>query len=337
MAILMNENAVTQRRAVSSRRTVMGRSMGARVLLALLAVAGLALTQDDDGGPPKLKRGRPDAQRQTTRTSETTLEKVETPQPAPASPATPDPAATEKVSEQAAPPPQDSGDPFLDKARRVAAAFTDGLPNFLCQEIMARYVSTTRPVSWRALDTLSIDLVYEDHKENYKNIKINGKPTGKSLEESGGAWSTGDFGTLQAALFDEGTEADFHAAGNARLDGRDAIRYDLSVAQDRSGWTLAADNQRITVGYKGSVFLERETARVLRIEIEAARIPASYPFDTAEWTIDYGYTRIGGTEYLVPTRSETLNCSRGTRACSRNVIDFRNYRRFAGESNITFE
>ena len=34
--------------------------------------------------------------------------------------------------------------------------------------------------------------------------------------------------------------------------------------------------------------------------------------------------------------AENLTCVRGTPNCTRNVIDFRNYRKFAGESVITF-
>lgn len=312
-----------------------------RCFFAMLLLAAACLAQDDDGGPPKLKRGRPDGSRQTTKTSETTLETVAPAAPprsnAPTTAEESAPPGAPTLRKQAGQPAPESSDPFLDRAREAALAFTERLPNFLCQEIVARYQSDTRPVSWRALDTLSMDLVYEDHKENYKNIKINGKPTGKSLEESGGAWSTGDFGTLQAALFDEATEADFHSSGSDRLIGKDAVRYDLSVEKERSGWTLNADGQAITVGYQGTVWLERETARVLRLEIQAVRIPSNYPFSSAEWSIDYGYTRIGTDEYLLPTRSETLNCGRGTRYCSRNVIDFRNYRRFTGESTIIFD
>jgi hypothetical protein len=33
---------------------------------------------------------------------------------------------------------------------------------------------------------------------------------------------------------------------------------------------------------------------------------------------------------------ETLTCERGTNRCSRNVIDFRNYHRYAGDASIEF-
>jgi hypothetical protein len=56
-----------------------------------------------------------------------------------------------------------------------------------------------------------------------------------------------------------------------------------------------------------------------------------------ESATDYQYVRLGGTQqYLLPVHSETLSCQRGTSLCAKNTIDFRNYRKFEGQSTITF-
>ena len=39
----------------------------------------------------------------------------------------------------------------------------------------------------------------------------------------------------------------------------------------------------------------------------------------------------------MPTHSESLSCMRGSSDCTRNVIDFRNYRKFGADTTITFE
>jgi hypothetical protein len=39
-------------------------------------------------------------------------------------------------------------------------------------------------------------------------------------------------------------------------------------------------------------------------------------------------------QYLLPVHSENLSCQRGTSICSRNAIDFRNYKKFGSESTI---
>ena len=66
-------------------------------------------------------------------------------------------------------------------------------------------------------------------------------------------------------------------------------------------------------------------------------MPVLFPFDTVETATDYDFVRLAATEqFLLPVESEVLNCQRGSSACSRNKIEFRNYRKFGAESNITF-
>jgi hypothetical protein len=56
-----------------------------------------------------------------------------------------------------------------------------------------------------------------------------------------------------------------------------------------------------------------------------------------ESTVDYDFVLIGNKKFLLPTHSEALSCMRGTSECTRNVIEFRNYKKFGAETDITFE
>jgi hypothetical protein len=90
--------------------------------------------------------------------------------------------------------------------------------------------------------------------------------------------------------------------------------------------------------YKGSVWIDPKTARVMRIEMQAHGFPSVFPADHVESATDYQYIRLGDAkQYLLPVHAETLNCQRGSDICTRNTIDFRNYRKYSGESTITFE
>jgi hypothetical protein len=42
----------------------------------------------------------------------------------------------------------------------------------------------------------------------------------------------------------------------------------------------------------------------------------------------------GGSRYLLPVKSENLACFRGRPRCTRNEIEFRNYRKFSVESQV---
>jgi hypothetical protein len=88
--------------------------------------------------------------------------------------------------------------------------------------------------------------------------------------------------------------------------------------------------------YKGAIWIDKETGRVLRIEMQANRMPQEFPYDKVESATDYEFTRIGEGQFLLPVHSETLMCERGTNICSRNTIDFRNYHKYAGEATIIF-
>jgi len=86
------------------------------------------------------------------------------------------------------------------------------------------------------------------------------------------------------------------------------------------------------------VWIEKKNGRVLRIEMQTRNMPSEFPLDKVETAADYEYVRIGGSQqFLLPVHSETLSCQRGTSVCSRNAIDFRNYKKYSGEASITFD
>lgn len=275
---------------------------------------------NDGDAPPKLRRGVPDrvaAQRKE--------EDAAPPRPeiAPLPPPTPAQTVNPRMA-------------FVEKAREVAGTFLQGLPNYVCQELTTRYASETRVPSWNVIDTVSADLVYEDGKESYRNLAINGKASKKAPEESG-AWSTGEFGTILAAVFSPGTAAKFKFAQDDTIAHRPASVYDFAVERVRSGWNIHVPGQYIYPAYKGSVWIDKESAHALRIEMQAKEVPVEFPLVSVETAVDYDYITLGTPEkFLLPVRAEVLSCQRGSNECQRNVIEFRNYHKFTGKSSIQF-
>ncbi len=303
---------------------------------------------DTDTGPPTLKRGAaakkpaPPAQMASNappasaagRVSEPPAASRETVSSAPGEIA-PRPADAEPRPEpvaDSAPPP----DPRIEKARTAASTFTDTLPDYVCQEQMTRFASTTHIVDWRPLDIVSAELVYEKGRERYGKLAINGKPTKKTMEELPGAWSTGEFGTVLVDILSPSTAADFRYRRMSRSGGRDAYMFDFEVDHEHSHWHINAPSQSVLPPYRGSMWIDKETGRVLRIEMQAIHMPQEFPYDKVETATDYEYTRIGEGQFLLPVHAETLMCERGTNMCARNTIDFRNYHKYAGEATIIF-
>ncbi len=233
--------------------------------------------------------------------------------------------------------PAHPDDVRIEKAREAALGFTESLPNYVAQQFTARFVSQSHITNWQAQDVISAEVVYEGGRERYRNLAINGKPTKKSMEELPGSWSTGEFGILLVDLFSRGTAAEFRYRKESRTSGRDALLYDYTVERENSHWRVQVASQTVLPAYRGSVWIDKETSRVLRIEMQARNVPSEFPLDKIETALDYEFVRLADRQFLVPVHSETLSCQRGTNVCSRNAIDFRNYHKYSGESNIQFE
>jgi len=270
-----------------------------------------------DGGPPKIKRGKPERVVRAEREAATA--RVATPAAAPA------PSVSLDLPME---------DPQITKAREAANEFTSSLPNYLVRQYTTRYWSDTAKVDWRPLDVLSLTVVYENGKESYRQVRVNNKLVSKPLETLSGTVSRGEFGSTLADLLSTSTNADFRRRGTAQIGGRTAWRFDFKVELANSHWTIHIGSQSIRPAYKGTIWVDRDTSRVLRIEMQAVNLPGDYPLDVTEWVVEYGSVKLGTREFLVPVKAEVLACWRGSAQCSRNATEFRNYQRFAGESDL---
>jgi hypothetical protein len=308
------------------------------------AAPAAPVTRDpDDPGPPKLKRGGvadPARERAPDTPEQTAANRI---------PTAPE-RGVERVTDGSRPTvirgdaDEDAvrsvarkDEPLIRRAADAAMEFTETLPSYVCTEMVARSQSESTPANFQPIDVVTMEVLYVDGREDYRNIQINGKKTVKKIEETGGAWSTGEFGTVLVDLFSPATGAAFHYRRDSRAGGVMAKMYDYEVAIEGSHWAIHTASQTYKPAYTGSVWIDPATSRVLRIEMEAKGLPAEFPLDHVESATDYQYIRLGDLkQYLLPVHAETLSCQRSSVYCQRNVIDFRNYHKYTGESTITF-
>jgi hypothetical protein len=222
---------------------------------------------------------------------------------------------------------------LIERARQATFEFSEKLPNFICQEFMARSTKRGRETEM-PLDVVSAEIIYADAQETYRNVKINDRPTNQNLQEIGGSWSTGEFASTLLELFRPDTYAQFRSGGVSPISGFSAQVFDFQVRSESSHWRLQAGSQTLTAAYGGSVWVDPTSARVLRIEMQARSIPPDFPMDTVESAVDYSYVTIGGASVLLPVHAESLGCERGTSYCSHNIIDFRNYHEYKVDFKI---
>ena len=183
---------------------------------------------------------------------------------------------------------------------------------------------------------VTADLAYVNGKEDYRNFRIDDRPVDLPIERTG-SWSTGEFGTTLEDVMSMATNATFKRRGEEKMVGRTAVIFDYSVAQANSHWTMVSpDGRQYKPAYTGAVWVDKDTRRVLRIEQMATAFPRDFTISRAECKLQYAYARIEQKSYLLPASSENVGCMSGSGACTRNAIEFRNYRKFSTDSNITF-
>lgn len=221
--------------------------------------------------------------------------------------------------------------PFLEQARYHALEYSDELPNFRVTQIVKRYFRGPQSKDWELRDTLELELFYSDKQgEKYKLVKLNGAPTKMSYDQLGGSTSTGEFGAIMGSLFSPRSKADFKETGKEVFNGRQTVLYDFVVKKVNSSSELTdrGSNRSVIAGYQGTVWIDVETRRVLRIELAHDNIQPGFPITLAESAIEYGWVTIAGERYLLPVQAEVLLGRDSLREYTRNVIEFRNYQKF---------
>ena len=227
---------------------------------------------------------------------------------------------------------------LLKDARAAALEYTVKLPDFLCTEYIQRREDPRGDSRWRPVDKLTVRLAYYDHREDYKLEAVNGKPTTKDYLKVGGSLSTGEFGSRLLSIFHPDSKATFEWKGWSRQHGRRVAVFTYRVDKENSTFqlqygTTGVGRDVVIAGYRGEVAIDETSHRVLRLTANA-EIPINFPIRENTLTLEYDYATVGGQRYLLPVRSETTT-RRGSYV-AENRVEFKDYRKFHGESSISF-
>lgn len=235
--------------------------------------------------------------------------------------------------------------PSIAEQRRVFMAahenalnYGKSLPDFICTEMVRRY--DDRRGFMRAQDTLEVRLSYFDAREHYRLIRINGTMTTRGLEEVGGAVTEGEFGSLLKTIFVADSKTVLRWDHWTTLRKRAAHVYTFRIAPENATYRMdfragPRDMMRTAIaGQHGFVYIDRETNQILRV-IAYADIPVSFPVKESATVLDYDFTGVGGRQFLLPLRADVRMATRELH--TRNLVEFQDYRKFTGESTITFQ
>jgi hypothetical protein len=227
--------------------------------------------------------------------------------------------------------------PLLEQARQHALDFSEELPNFIVTQAVTRYTQVPGTKDWHLDDKLEIELTYRvGQSEDLNLLRVDGKPAKQSYADIGGSTSTGEFGSMLTAVFIPQSKCEFKEVKHETFRGRPTVIYDFKVRRANSLITLTdrTSGKKVVAGYNGSIWIDTETKRVLRIETSNDNIPAGFPITLSENAVEYEWTTIAGERYLLPIHAEVLIGVDAKKYYTRNVIEFRNYRRFEAKIKI---
>jgi hypothetical protein len=234
------------------------------------------------------------------------------------------------------PPSPEEQAKVLDEVREYALNYSKNLPDFICTQVVRRYIDPRGLEYFQLMDTLTVRLSYFEQKEDYKLILVNNTPATQSYQQLGGATSSGEFGSMLKAVFERNTQARFQWDHWATLRKRRALVFAYHVAQMNSQWHIDFERkQDIITAYNGLVYVDRDTHQVLRLTLDAVDIPPAFPVQQAKTVLDYDYVDLSGHPFLLPLKAEIR--MRAERQLTRNDVEFRLYRKFSAETEIKFD
>ena len=239
--------------------------------------------------------------------------------------------------------PAATSEPDAAEQKRILADATEyvinheiNLPNFICTQITRRFEDATGKNAWRPIDIIVERLTYFEHKEDYRVVELNGRPSNLPHNQLHGASSSGEFGSVMKGIFAPDSEAEFTWQSGFTLRGRKMHVYSYSVRANRSSYHVVLPEQSIDfkAAYHGLIFVDSRKHFIHRITLHADGIPPSFPVQDISLALDYEYTRIGDTDYLLPLTFELR--SREGNVFIKNDVDYEDYRKFGSDTNIRF-
>lgn len=225
---------------------------------------------------------------------------------------------------------------LVSRLCEFALTYRHQLPDFIAQQ-------TTTSHEQHSTTVITAQVAFRQGLEHYSHFTIDGKPVPPKSPLPGTIrfTSAGEFGSLLVDLFTVPDAAEFKFRKTSTLRDVPVAIYEFHVPEEKNTfWTLRDVNgQAWKPEFRGEVWLEKETGRPLREEIEPMHLPARCLIGSAKTITDYAMTPIAGVgTFLLPAGSESTVCTRGRalsgQACSTNVLVFHDYQKFITTSRI---
>ena len=224
---------------------------------------------------------------------------------------------------------------IVERATAQALRYDGQIPSFLCAMVSTREEGSAGPPErWKFKDKLEERIAYANRNPVVTLVSIDGKPTSKKHTSLGGIRSDGVLGAgiVPKHVFDPTLKPQFTWRGWDTIGNRQVQAFTFDVVPFLAIKALGKD---AVVGFRGVVYLDPETARVVRLHQEMYSNASGYPFADYITEFDYASVMIGDQEHYLPVRASEY-VRRGNNL-ARNTIVYSGYRKYTSESTVTFQ
>jgi len=233
------------------------------------------------------------------------------------------------------PPAPEEMQTLISDARERAVGYKNGLPNFMCIEVINRSLDMSGRGSWKHRDTIRELLRYREKAEARSVLEVDGRPAPSPDPDTiKGPTSTGEFGGVLGAVFEPSAKAEFKWKETDAL-GSGAVQvFEYNVAKENSAYSVrGANGLEPTVSFHGKAYIDAATRSVRRITLIADDLPKDFPTHFSAISVDYDYVSINAHDYLMPITAE-VSLLEGRHEAVLNTIEFRDYKRFGSNVKI---
>jgi len=229
----------------------------------------------------------------------------------------------------------------LTDACRFVLSLRNNLPNVICDQTTSRYVRPSPERFGEKLqDTVTAHVIYEDGRERYSDVRINGVVESKKLSEVEGQYSYGEFGTDLIFAFRAENHPVYRFLRKERFEHHHALVYEAKVSRENNnGWVIQANGHSTYPEFQAELWLDETSHQVLRFDLTP--IPESdFPLSHVELLTQYESLALGdGTEFVLPVKSESTSClwngSKHRLAfCNYSILVFKDCHKFRAKSRI---
>ncbi len=208
------------------------------------------------------------------------------------------------------------------------------LPDVIGQEIRERYQEDELGREEQN-GRVTADIRYEQGRERFSDIKVNGQPPEFVMEKL--PWSWGEFAADLRGIFAPTSATEFKFVKEDGLRSTRVLIFDFRVERKNNRvWRIETPDKATFPGFRGRLWISKATLQLVRLERKTDDIETDFPIRLASTIIDYADIRLGdGSSFVLPVRAVDINCPTVAAShCWHDRLTFNHWHKFAARAHV---